>query len=196
MKKINARVVSRLVVLVLLCACTPELFAADSKQADIRELDRFFTTRAERAELDAMRRSGGSISYSPATGNSRAAPQVIEMKGIMQRERGAPVVWVNEGNTLNSERIDDQISVRAENIGNKSAVINNSGHAIRLKPGQVWQPDTNTVEEKYRTSVTAPVTKGADSETVAAQTETGAVDATPAAPKAETGNTDTGQPKP
>ena len=143
---------------------SPNLYADITTQPDIRELDRLFTTKYERAQLDAQRRrmqSGEGIE-APANNNVSAAPVNVEMQGIMQREKGGNVAWINGQSTLNSNTIDDNIRVKGQPKALSGANVSIGGQTVRLKPGQVWQPENGKVEELYRTKVAAPVTKGAD----------------------------------
>ena len=147
--------------------------ADTSPQPALRDLDRMFTTRYERAQLDAMRHriSNGEAIDAPATNTANAPPAQVEMQGIMQRENGSSVTWVNGQSTIKSNNIDDHIRVSGQPQALHGANITIDGQTVRLKPGQVWQPDTRTVVESYRTKVVVAVTKGADEKGAAVQTE-------------------------
>ncbi len=146
---------------------------ADSIQPDIRELDRMFTTRFERAQLDAQRRrmSSGESIESTTSNSVSVTPVNVEMQGIMQREKGGNVAWINGQSTLNSNTIDENIRVNGQPKALSGARVSISGQTVNLKPGQVWQQEDGKVVERYRTKVTAPVTKGADEPVVDVQTE-------------------------
>ncbi|MDQ1362195.1 MAG: hypothetical protein QG652_55 [Pseudomonadota bacterium] len=147
---------------------------ADTTQPAIRDLDRMFTTRYERAQLDALRdRMTGNTSgvEMPATENSiRTSPLNVEMQGIMQREKGRNVAWINGQSTLNNNVIDDNVRVGSQPQALRGASVTISGQTVRLKPGQVWQQESGKVVESYRTKVAAPVTKGADENKADVQT--------------------------
>ena len=162
---------------------------ADTTQPTIRDLDRLFTTRFERAQLDALRaRMSGAAGTEIPTTESQAttSPLNVEMQGIMQREKGKTVTWINGQSTLKSNTIDDNIRVKGQPKALSGANISIGGQTVRLKPGQVWQQENGQVVESYKTKVAAPVTKGADEPVADVQTEKVAKEAPkPAAAKPE-----------
>jgi hypothetical protein len=166
---------------------------ADTKQPNIRELDRMFTTRAERAQLDALRvrmrgMSGGEM---PATENSvSSSPLNVEMQGIMQREKGKNVTWINGQSTLNGNTIDDHIRVTGQPQALRGANVTIEGQSVRLKPGQVWQQENGQVVESYKTKVARPVTKGTDEAAQTVQTESNIWKAVSAESKPEAKSTE------
>ncbi|HEX5637719.1 MAG TPA: hypothetical protein VFY78_11565, partial [Gammaproteobacteria bacterium] len=133
-----------------------------------------FTTRFERAQLDAQRRrmSSGESIESTTSNSVSVTPVNVEMQGIMQREKGGNVAWINGQSTLNSNTIDENIRVNGQPKALTGARVSISGQTVNLKPGQVWQQEDGKVVERYRTKVTAPVTKGADEPVPDVQTET------------------------
>ncbi|MBI3187163.1 MAG: hypothetical protein HYZ31_04715 [Gammaproteobacteria bacterium] len=132
-----------------------------------------FTTRFERAQLDAQRRrmSSGESIESTTSNSVSVAPVNVEMQGIMQREKGGNVAWINGQSTLNSNTIDENIRVNGQPKALSGANVSIGGQTIRLKPGQVWQQEDGKVVERYKTKVTAPVTKGTDEPVPDVQTE-------------------------
>ena len=178
------------------------VLADTTPQSDIRNLDRMFTTRFERAQLDAQRRRMSSGEVIDASANTGIVPEPVnvEMQGIMQREKGSTVTWINGQSTLNSNTIDANIRVQGQPKALSGANVAIGGQTVRLKPGQVWQPEDNKVVERYKTKVAAPVTKGTDEAAAAVQTKAvleGVVIISPAVePKPEPAKADTTQPKP
>ena len=163
---------------------------ADTTQPSIRDLDRLFTTRHERAQLDSLRQrmAGGEMLTAPTTETSTPLA-TVKMQGIMQREKGKTVTWINGQSTLNSNHIDDHIRVTGQPQALRGANLNIDGQAVHLKPGQVWQPETGQIVESYKTKVATPLTKGAAETVPDVQTESDAEKEKPAAEKPESNQT-------
>ena len=122
----------------------------------VGKLMTFFTTSSERNKLDQMRKAGKFDKDSAGKGNGVSIlrePTKIEFKGLMIREKGQPVVWVNEGNTLKSSKINQQISVKTRSIKKDKlkVPIKISQKRINMKPGQQWTEVDNKVKDKYQT---------------------------------------------
>jgi len=116
----------------------------------------FFTTSSERNKLDQMRKTGKFDKGPGVTGSSVGIirePTKVEFKGLMVREKGKPVVWINEGNTLKSNKINQQISVKTRFIKKDQlkVPVKVSQKKISLKPGQQWSEMDNKVKDKYQT---------------------------------------------
>ena len=170
---------------------------ADTTQPSIRDLDRLFTTRHERAQLDSLRqRMAGGEMLTAASTETSTPPAIVKMQGIMQREKGKTVTWINGQSTLNSNHIDDHIRVTGQPQALRGANLNIDGQAVHLKPGQVWQPETGQIVESYKTKVATPLTKGAAETVPDVQTETAAEKEIPAAVKPVTEKTEVKQTKP
>lgn len=117
-------------------------------------LKTLFTTPLERKQLDEMRDSG---KFSKQQGNDNPAssihlPLTIDVRGVVIREVGKPVVWVNDGNTLKSEKIDDSVRVRIEYINSEpvSIPVRVNQKTLKMKPGQQWQEFDSKIKEKYQ----------------------------------------------
>lgn len=144
--------------LIILCALilvlSPELMADEDDNT--KRLMTFFTTRGERNTLDDMRNAGKFDKdrvVKVSEDLSLQEPDKIEVKGIMLREKGEPVVWINKGNTLKSNQIDQQISVKTRSIKKEHLKIPvKVGHKrISMKPGQQWNESDNKIQDKYQT---------------------------------------------
>jgi hypothetical protein len=146
---------------------------ADTPQPDIRDLDRMFTTRYERAQLDELRRRmrGGTGTELPASATAIILPLTVEMQGIMQREKGKNITWINGQSTARSNSIDERIHVNGNPHALRGARVTIDGKTIRLKPGQVWQQEDNKIVESYTTKVAIPATNGAADTSTEAQTD-------------------------
>lgn len=115
---------------------------AISAEYDADSLDRLFTDRGQRAQIDAARSGGVST-----TGVKKVSK--IELNGYVTRSEGKSVVWVNGKNTLDSTRVDD-VSVHQTSVGkNKKVTVSVDGKHKRLRPGEIWHKETGKVVEGY-----------------------------------------------
>ena len=142
------------------------VIAAEYDQAS--ELKTLFTTPVERQRLD-NRREAGEFENNQQESSApliRQQPLKVEVKGVMFREKGNPVVWVNEGNTLKSKRINDDIRVRTKYVKQKNlkVPVQVNSRSLRMKPGQVWLETDGKVKDKYQIEVTKFKTKEAEKE--------------------------------
>ncbi len=119
-------------------------------QANLKTL---FTTPLERKQLDQMRDSGKFSKQQGADnpGSGVHLPLTVDVRGVVIREVGKPVVWVNEGNTLKSEQIDG-VRVRTDYIKSEpvSIPVRVNQKTLKMKPGQQWQESDSKIKEKYQ----------------------------------------------
>jgi hypothetical protein len=117
-------------------------------------LKTLFTTQQERRQLDELRGAGSFDALKDETSGPliRLEPLKVEVKGIVFREKGKPVVWINKGNTLKSKKIDDDIRVRTKyvKIKNLKVPVKVSDRSLRMKPGQVWLETDDKIKDKYQ----------------------------------------------
>jgi hypothetical protein len=148
--------------------------AADADGADA--LGRLFLTPAERAALDRERpRAGG-----PAADGwprdllpARAVPrQRVVLNGLVRREAGAPVVWING-------RVAPAGAGSAPDRQARVAVRAAGG--ARLKPGQAWDPATGRISECAGCGAPAPAVPPAQPADAPAGPDAPAAPAPPAA---------------
>ena len=132
----------------LLIAAWPSVLPA----ADAAPLGRLFLSPTERNALDEQRSR-------PAT-ESAAAPAAtrVVLNGVVQRERGGPVVWINgqaqqrragtagAGEVRGGPDADNRVTVAAPGRGSFA----------RLKPGQTWVPATGAVSDCVQCLTPAP----------------------------------------
>ena len=125
-------------ILLLLSLASPLALA----EADESELLNLFTDRQQRAQIDAMR--SGNVNEKGVRKTSR-----ISVDGYMTRSDGKSVVWVNDGNTIESQRIDD-LRVHPSSVGRNSKVtISVDGKTATLKPGETWLKETGKIVDDY-----------------------------------------------
>ena len=142
-------------LILILSVSIPAGVKADTGD-DAGKLMTFFTTKIERNVLDDMRKAG-KFDHDKALSGSQPIvvkkPNILEVKGIVLREKARPVVWVNNANTLKSDHIDQKINVKTPSINkqllNIPVVVNQK--RVTLKPGQQWHEVDNTVRDKFQT---------------------------------------------
>ena len=121
--------------------------------ASIDELKTFFTSSSERSKLNEMRRSGKFGKQQSDSGISVSIePKKVKVRGVMIRENGDPVVWVNQGSTLNSQKIDNDIRVNTRRIKSTESVpVKVNNRYLKMKPGQEWVESSNKIKDSYQT---------------------------------------------
>mgnify|MGYP000182555188 CR=1 FL=1 len=136
----------KIIILLLLFPLT-----AHTEISPLNNLRTFFTSKQERIQLDKMRSSG---KYSTKSGGVSILrePLKVKMQGIVLRDGKKPVVFVNDENTLKTNQLSNDLTVRDYKI-NKQAYkipvsINQQG--VTLKPGQQWDESSRKVEDTYR----------------------------------------------
>lgn len=135
------------------------LFISSSINAEensVKNLKTLFTTPKERSALDDMRNAGKFNNDKKNSGSSfslKLEPTKVELRGIMIREKGKPVVWVNNGNTLKSQIIDSEITIKTNAIKKQPVKIpvRVNQRTLIMKPGQQWDEVDNRITDKYQT---------------------------------------------
>lgn len=98
---------------------------------DDADLQKLFTDKKQRAQIDAAR----SGNYSDAGAQKT---NQVKVSGYVTRSNGKSVVWLNNKNTLDSTRMGN-VKVRQSSIGkNKKVTVTIDGVPVRLKPGETW----------------------------------------------------------
>ena len=115
-----------------LCASFSHLLYADYEADDLQKL---FTDKHQRAQIDAVRSGNHSVTDSPQTNQ-------VKVSGYLTRSDGKSVVWLNNKNTLDSSQMGD-VRVHQSSVGrNKKVTVSVDGAAVRLKPGETWTEET------------------------------------------------------
>ncbi len=119
-------------------------------------LQKFFTTKLVRKKLD-LKREQENIKPSSHNKNNLNQPEPISinMQGVVIRKHHFPIVFINDRNTIKSQKISDGITVKIKsNINSDYSVpllINNK--TIKIKPGQHWDEHTQRITKNYKTIV-------------------------------------------
>ena len=130
----------KLIVTIFLLVLSCNVFAE-------KPLLRLFYSPNERAKIDSERRApvkkeNGNVSTKPKT-------EIITVKGYLKRKGKSDVVWLNDKNTLKSNKLLPD--VRVVSVGSKGKInlqIKNSGR-VKVKPGKVLSIDPKIVIEAY-----------------------------------------------
>ena len=123
------------------------MFLLTPVQAADKTMMRLFYTPAERAQIDADR----SLSNKPAKQTLSTAPKTanIELKGYVKRPGQPDVVWVNDKNTLKSNKpLSDVKVLKVQKHGKVKLRVNGQG-TVRLKPGEILSRSKNKTIEAY-----------------------------------------------
>ena len=140
-----------LITFLLLFGMSPIVNAEE----EIDKLKTLFTTQIERTELSNMRDRGEFDNEKNKTSGVpvKLEPTKVELRGVIIREKGKPIVWVNNRNTLKSDVIDSEIAVKTKNINKKELKIplRVNQKILTMKPGQTWNESENKIKDKYQT---------------------------------------------
>lgn len=106
---------------------------------DAAELQNLFTDKAQRARIDAMR--AGKVHGSGVQKTDR-----VKLSGYVKRSDGRNVVWLNDKNTLQNNRMGN-VRVQQKTVGkDKNVTVIIDGRAVRLKPGETWSEGSGVSE--------------------------------------------------
>ncbi|WP_300749808.1 hypothetical protein [Janthinobacterium sp.] len=97
-------------------------------QAQPPQLGRLFSSPEQRAQLDAQR-YGAPPADKAAPAPPPEPPPAVELNGVVQRSSGQSTIWLNQ-----TPHNDTKGSLRLSN-----------GQPLRLKPGQRYDPASNTI---------------------------------------------------
>jgi len=127
--------------------CSMLLFIFSHSAFAEQTLMRLFYTPAERAQIDAKR----SELNNPQQQAPSIVPQTanIELKGYVKRPGQPDVVWVNDKNTLKSNKpLSDVKVIQVQQQGKVKLRVTGKG-TVRLKPGEVLSRSQNETIEVY-----------------------------------------------
>jgi len=168
-KRLSARCLSLFIVISAqgaLLINQPALAVESATISDsAKRLRTLFTTPLERKKLDELRKAG---EFDKAGGQSSGAaiirePLKVEVKGIVYREAHKPVVFVNKGNTMKSQKIEDGVSVRPAGLkkGRLKVPVRVYQKTLSMKPGQYWTETDKKVRDNYQIKQPKPGIKEA-----------------------------------
>jgi hypothetical protein len=144
---------SRLVLLFLLLAM------AAPGHADAK-FGRFFTTPAQRHELDQLRMKQDQKKVADRLPKNEPAKRVkpvekappneaVVLKGVVYRKGGKSTAWVNDGNSYEADMDSQYTGVNVDKIRPDQVTIDyaGTGARIKLRVGQSYLPATNTIRD-------------------------------------------------
>lgn len=156
-----------LVILVFTNASQAQEFESEETERKLTYLDklpnpevenfgRLFTLPQQRQFLDNQRGPAGkrkpveiiANTQVPASSKTEVKPEV-KLSGILLREDGRNMVWVNGQSELSPHK-DDKVKAYKPKPGSLSVSVYSQQRSARLKPGQVWLLDERRVEEAYK----------------------------------------------
>jgi len=126
---------------------------------------RLFSTPLERQSIDRVRETGvlpasmsaPSVDAVNKTAPPKAATNSVILKGVVIRDRGNSVAWINNQSNLSAPISADDLRVDNKHINKDGATIVLGGKAIQLKPGQVYDPDSGATQELYQNRAKMPL---------------------------------------
>lgn len=142
--------------LVLVC-CIPTV-----NSAELNGLQAFFTSKSERQQLDQMRANGAFNDRQQQTEPAQSAPDVLQMQGVVIREQGRSVFFVNDENTLHTHHLSNDVEVREHLFKdeNYEVPLRVKGEYLKLRPGEQWRSSDRQVQDSYQINATEPAPDG------------------------------------
>lgn len=135
-------------------------FTSMPLQAAEDDFGRLFSSSAERKKLDILRKNQKLTVVSPERNaplqpEVDALPESITMQGYVKRSDGSTTLWINNKAVQENSTQDDveigRLSKQKNSAKNASDSLNVripvTGKNVRLKPGQIYEPETNRIVE-------------------------------------------------
>ena len=136
-------------------------FAAMQLQAAAEDdFGRLFSSSAERKKLDILRQNQKLIIPNPQKSvplepTADVLPEPITLQGYVKRSDGSTTLWVNN-KAVQENSIQDDVEIgrlskqknSAKNGSDSLSVrVSSTGKNVRLKAGQVYEPETDRIVE-------------------------------------------------
>lgn len=131
------------------------------------DFGRLFSTPIERQSIDRARESGAL----PVSTSAPAVEAVIKsevaktnagsivLKGVVIREHGSSVAWINNKSTLSAPVAADDFQIDRKLISKDGTTLVVGGKTIQLKPGQVYDQESGSTRELYQSRAPMPLPK-------------------------------------
>jgi hypothetical protein len=124
------------------------------------DFGRLFSSQAERKKLDILRKNQKLIIASPQQSArlepaADELPEPVTLQGYVKRSDGSTTLWINN-KTVQENSIQDDVEIgRLSKLNNSakngsdslSVRIPATGKSVRLKAGQVYEPETGRIVE-------------------------------------------------
>lgn len=144
----------------LLLVCLIGLASMPLQATAEDDFGRLFSSQAERKKLDILRQNQKLIVVTPQKNMPsepavNELPEPITLQGYVKRSDGSTTLWVNnkavQENTTQDNVEIGRLSKQKSSAKNASDSLNVrvpvNGKSARLKPGQVYDPETNRIVE-------------------------------------------------
>ena len=149
-------------------------FASDAAQA-AEPFGRLFTTPQQRKQLDELRKAVPEDEQfvarellSDQAGQAAAGPEeapanVITVRGLVQRDGGRGMAWINDSNTYEGDMASQYLRIEGKDIQSRGVSISvpDREQAINIKVGESYNPATGQVVD-LGTPATAPIAEDAE----------------------------------
>lgn len=146
----------RSLFLFLLAYIVPSIAMCDEQNYS-DQFRRLFTTNEERVLLDRVRRNDFPENFEL---DDKLEQDVevryerrleLHVQGVMLRDDGNHVVWVNGENTMSKPELEPGVAVDLRNIleDGPNIPVSTLTSQFNIKPGQIWLEDVDKVVEAY-----------------------------------------------
>lgn len=137
-------------------------WVTSTNSAELSGLQTFFTSKTERQQLDRLRDSGVFKSQQNQAISEESAPDILKMQGVVIREQGKPVFFVNDENTLYTHHLSNGVEVREHLFkpDSYSVPLRAKGDRLKLRPGEQWRSSDRQVKDAYQINATSPAPDG------------------------------------
>ena len=157
--KINSNILTNLLIGLFVSTLSAQ------SQAETTQFGRLFSKPSERANLDVLRKNqqlkvttpqDKQASEDGEESESAAQLDPITLQGYVKRSDGASTLWVNnqavqEDSTVNNVTVGrlnkSGFSSKGDNTEGVDVRIPTSGKHVRLKAGQMYEPENNQIVE-------------------------------------------------
>lgn len=145
-------------ILILTIPFLPGMTLAESSSYPF---DKAFTTQEQRQILDRLRKEkqyGEGQQIESKQTSDKPKSNSFTISGIVIREDGRHMVWVNGKSELTQENSQSDLVVGNPTKYSKQVPLSSSEKSKSLKPGQTWIVNSNQVKEGYefKTAKKAP----------------------------------------
>lgn len=150
-----------LLLLIILAAFTSApLQAAPLQAAPDNDFGRLFSSPGERKKLDILRRNQKLIVADPQKSSqpepmADVLPEPITLQGYVKRSDGSTTLWINNKPVQENSAVEEieigRLSKQNNSAKNGSDSLHvripATGKNVRLKAGQVYEPETGQIKE-------------------------------------------------
>lgn len=112
---------------------------------DEQSLGRLFTSPAERHKIDSAKR--GDV---PQASSRKVTPSSVSVNGVVIRSKGKNSVWVNGKIASGNETVGGvKVFAQSASKDNLKIPVLVDGQSVKIKPGQSWSEESDTIVDNY-----------------------------------------------